>query len=176
MSEPTPDPGTMTYADPEDVVVVLGKIGPRVLANETVDLAEHLSIANVDVREYLRRAYPRGVPTFTPEGLTTLRWAEARIAAAAVLDILRASMPTDVAEVPERLRASAFATLAGGVPGSPVGDDTPGPPPDAVIDRTSPRHSAYAVSNFADPYDPATFTPVGRQGRGGPLPGTWSSM
>lgn len=150
MSETTP-PATQ-YAEPSDVVAVLGKMGPRIEAAETVSIPDQLAIAHTDVVDRLHSIYGRSLPEFSPVGRESVRWAVARLAAAAILDILRASMPSDVAEVPLRLRQSAWATIDGGVPGSPVGDAVPGPPP-GVTDTGLPLWSSRAPgSNFPDPY------------------------
>jgi hypothetical protein len=139
------------YASVPDVVVVLGKIGPRIETAGTVNLGSHLSIAHTEALDRLHVAYGRTLPVWAGDGLESVRWAEAKLAAAAVLDILRASLDT-AAEIPERLRRSAWAVLDGGVPGYPVGDP-PGGTGGAVVVEGVPLHSStMPLSNFADPY------------------------
>lgn len=151
MSETPPDAAEL-YASPDDVVAVLGKLGPRVAATESVSIDDQLAIAHADVVDRLHAVYGRTLPQFVPVGLESIRWATARLAGAAILDILRAAMPSDAAEVPERLRASAWSTLDGGVPGSPVGDPVPGPPAGATDPGLPLWSSAAPGSNFDDPY------------------------
>lgn len=173
MTETPPEP-TPEYATVPDVVLALGALGPRVEATPSVDLASHLSMAHAEVLDRLADAYgTRTLPVFTGDAMEAARWAEARIAAANVLDILRASL-TDVSDVPERLRRSAWATIDGGLPGFRPGDPDPGstPPPKFPEDIGVPRVSSCAPgSNFPDPYvDPL------RTGDTWPLrvDGTWT--
>lgn len=155
MSEPVPDPAS-PWSSVDDVVFVLGRLGPRVRANVDIDLDAFLSVAHSEALDRLVTVYGSpSLPTFTGDALVALRWAEAKLAAADILDMLRTTLGDDQAEVPERLRRSAWATLDGGVPGFRPGDPVPGEDGPPLPTWTSqPRHtSATPVSNFANPYD-----------------------
>lgn len=137
----------------EDTVTVLGKIGPRVQATDGIDVADHYAIGQAEAATLLHRIYPRQLPTFTGPAAQVVRWATAKLAAARILDILRASLDT-VSETPERLRASAYADLTGPLPGYPADadlDDDGQPIPDpAGPDGPRVGHGA-PCSAFPDP-------------------------
>lgn len=150
MSEPTPDP-LPEWSSEQDVYDTLGKLGPKVkdaADGGRFDTGAQLEAARAEAVTRLEVLYGvGGVPN--PEegaGFEVIRWAVARLAAANVLDILRASLP-DVSELPERLRRTAWATLGDGIPGFP-----PGGGPDTPGRRTTPLGSAGGVSQFPDPY------------------------
>ncbi len=123
MSETPPDETvTTTWASRDDVIAVLGNLGPRIAATSSVNLDEHLAIGHAEARSLLARTYVKGLPTWRGPALEVVRWAVAKLAAARVLDILRASLDT-TSELPERLRASAHGDLTGALPGYPAGAD-----------------------------------------------------
>lgn len=140
-----------TYASVEDVRVALGNLGNRLPA--TIDLDGHLGMAHAVVVDKLTDAYPGEIPTFTGPGLDVVRWAEARIAAADILDILRASTTTD-SPVAETLRQTAYDTLDRGVPGFRPGGPTTTPGTTPMPARPRVSHVA-TTTVFADPYTPA---------------------
>jgi hypothetical protein len=162
MSEPVPDPPS-PWTSPADVVFVLGKLGPRVQANTDIDLDAFVSAAHAEALDRLADAYgTRTLPAFAGDALTVLRWAEAQLAAADVLDMLRATLGDDQAEVPERLRRSAWAKLDGGVPGFRPGDPAPADGVTYPTWTSSPAHSSSTpVSNFPDPYADTLALPAG---------------
>lgn len=151
MSEPTPTPPP-TWAGEEDVFDTLGKVGPKVKAATEAgrfDTAAQLAAAHVEAYTRLEGVYGVGrvpAPVADSVGHEVLRWAVARLAAANILDILRASLP-DVSELPERLRRTAYATLDSPVPGFPPGGN-PGTP----AAWGAPFSTAGGVSQFPDPY------------------------
>ena len=146
MSETTPDPAA--FCDDADVKTTLGRLGSRPLPG--IDVGEHIAAAHADVLGRLGALYVN-LPTFAGNGLVVLRWAEAKLAAAAILDILAADLNDDVREVPERLRASAYETLSAPIVGYPPSGTTPdggSQPVYASTPRSSPGGSL-----FVDPYD-----------------------
>lgn len=140
------------YATIADVRTALGRIGNRLPAE--IDVAAFLAMGHATVLERLRAAYgPDGPPAFTGDGLEVVRWAEAKTAAAAILEILRSQLDS-VGDAPDRMRRSAEADLLGGVIGYPPGGvdpDATGPlgPSAAQGPRTS---SSGAYSLVPDPY------------------------
>ena len=60
------------------------------------------------------KVYPDGLPRFAGDGLTVVRYAEAKLAAAEVLDAIRVNLP-DLGDAPDQLRASALGSLRDGV-------------------------------------------------------------
>ena len=151
MSEQPPDTPTASDAD---VITVLGKIGPRVQATEGINVPEHYAIGHAEAATLLARTYPRQVPTFRGPAAEVVRWAVAKLAAARILDILRASLDT-VSETPERLRASAQADLTGPLPGYPAGSDldNDGQPLPTPPGSDGPRVGFDAPGSlFPDPY------------------------
>lgn len=151
---------TAPFATAPDVRVVLGPMGSviptDILEEAGVDVEEHIAAAHGEVLDRLADTYGPTLPTVTlaatPDAFLVVRWAEAKICAADILDILRASMDTE-SEIPERLRRSAWDTLARGLPGLRPGDPTtPGTPP-VVVWSGQPAHSSSTpVSNFPNPY------------------------
>lgn len=147
-----------TYANADDVRLALGPLGNRL--GPDVDVDAHLAMAHAEVLDKLADAYPGELPTFEGAGLDTLRWAEARLAAAAILDVLHAATNTDSA-VAATLRTTAYDTLTRGVPGYRPGSASgPGAPvPGPSLPVTSLRSR---VSVFPSPYDvPAVVVPDG---------------
>lgn len=142
------------YSSDPDVRLLLGKIGGRLPAE--VDVATFRSIAHADVLDRLGDAYGGTVPTLNAgsDALEAARWAEAKVAAAEILETLRASLP-DLGEAPEQLRTSAYATLSRGLPGLlPGGGTTTGPDGSPVATSPRPQVSSFTpVSLFEDPYD-----------------------
>jgi hypothetical protein len=162
MSEPTPPPPSEPWATDVEVKTTLGKIGSRVEA-AGIDIDAHISRAHSQAVDRLVKVYAtRTLPAFTGDALEAAKWAEAQLAAANILDILRASLDS-VSDLPERLRASAWETLDAGLPGFRPGDPTPGaddPPFPPETAGSSGRHSAAAASAFPDPYlDPFGLYP-----------------
>lgn len=109
------------YATDPDIVAVLGKIGPRLPAE--IAVATFGAIAHAETVDRLGEVYGDNVPAFTGNALEAVRWAEAKLAAAEILEALRASLP-DVGETPVRLRQSAERTLSSTIPGAPAGGGT----------------------------------------------------
>ncbi len=155
--------GQDTYSDDGDARTAIGPLGSRLPAG--LDLASHRAMAYAEIRGRLADLYPQGVPTFTSEGLSALRWAEAKLAAASVLEVLRASS-ADVGDVPSALRRSVEETLSGGIVGSPAGS-----PPAADADPATPLVYTGPVwsgqervmrvrSVFVDPYLPVGTGPT----------------
>lgn len=143
----------MTYATDPDVVSMLGTIGNRLPSWVTV--ATFRDLANAELVDRLAAVYPHGIPTFTGTGLEAVRWAEAKLAAAEILDAVRVNLP-DLGDAPDRLRASVDRTLDGGIVGYPPGStDVEGGTPGEIASPT-PRVSSYTpLSAFPDPYDAA---------------------
>jgi hypothetical protein len=153
MSEtPTTPPLPAPYAQPGDVHTALGKLGNR---PGLPDVDKHLAMAHAEVLDLLGDVYGATIPDpFRPIAAEALRWAEAKLAAAAILDILRAAYP-DESAVAAQLRESALATIRGGLPGQRPGDTSGSvtPPPGSGPVTLVPRLATEPpVSNFADPY------------------------
>ena len=139
------------YASADDVRNVLGTIGNRLPA--WVDLDVFLSAGHAEVVDRLAGVYPDGIPAFAGDGLTVVRWAEAKLTAADVLDAIRVQVD-DLGDGPDRLRASAVAALSDGVVGYPPGSSGVDVDGTTVPVSTSPRWSSYTpLSAFPDPYD-----------------------
>lgn len=145
----------MTYASSTDVIRLLGTIGSRLPSWVNVD--EFLAAAHAETADRLGRVYPDGdLPGFAGTGLAVVALAEAKIAAAEILEGIRVNLP-DLGEAPDRLRASAHETLSRAIPGYPPGGDEldddgdPGTPPRII--PPSPRVSSFTpLSAFPDPY------------------------
>lgn len=163
LDTPPGSPATARYASDADVRLALGKLGNRLPAE--VNIAAFGSMAHADLLGKLADVYPAGLPDFTSSGdaVEAVRWAEARLAAAEILDVLRAAYP-DVGETPSKLRESVASTLDGGIVGFPPGstavDDGSGG--SVVATSSAPLASSNAPSSlFIDPYedlrDPATL-------------------
>lgn len=152
MSEPPVTTDLTEWANIADVYSTLGKLGPKVKEaadNGRFEAEAHLSAARAEAFTRLEHVYGvGGVPSPEAESpaLEVVRWAVARIAAANILDILRASLP-DVSELPERLRRTAWASLDGALPGFP-----PGGGPNTPGTTNTPWASSGGVSQFPDPY------------------------
>jgi hypothetical protein len=144
----TPPGVTAPYADPDDVRLALGPLGGRLPVGFDVD--RHLRRAHAEVLDELGTVYRAGVPTFTGDGAEAARFAEANVAAANILDALRAHLG-DVSQLATDLRAAAARTVTGGVPGFPVdaGPTVPGTTSRPAVPQVS--HVA-RVSVFGDPY------------------------
>lgn len=144
----------MTYATGADAVTLLGNIGQRLPTS--IDPDQHVSVAHAEVVDRLGRVYPDGPPVFEGDGLLVVRWAEAKVAAASILDAVRVQFPDMVGELPGELRAAAWASLDDGVVGYPPGSaDVPdGVPGGEVYTPAGPMVSSFTpASNFVDPYD-----------------------
>lgn len=150
MSETPPEasPHADPYASDEQVRVVLGGLADRLPA--TISLEQRRAMAHAEVLERLVGTYGT-LPSaqWRPEALLAVQWAEAKIAAADILDIIRATRSDDSA-VADKLRASAYATLGRALPGQPIADDGSTTPPVAPLPYV-PR-STGGASVFADPY------------------------
>jgi len=151
-----------TYATDPDVLNFLGQIRNRL--PEWIGTAElrapFLEIAHSEVVDSLAAAYPQGVPSFTGAGRDVVRYAEAKLAAAQILDAVRVNLSTDQLDAPDRLRSSAFLSLEGGVAGYlPDTEQTPTPGGGGTGGGTTttgprPRVSSYtSLSAFPDPYE-----------------------
>lgn len=146
MSEPT-EP----YTTDADVKLVLGKIATGARLDQAgIDVAAMIPAAHVEVLDKLTEVYGPTLPDVTGDALETVRWAEARICAANILDILRASLDT-VSDIPERLRRSAWDTLGRGLPGLRPGDPA-GPEPLPTWTAQPAHSSSTPVSNWPNPY------------------------
>lgn len=152
-----PDP-TDPYTTVPDVVLVLGKIGPRLPAE--IDVAAFVDMAHADVVDRLADVYTHGIPAFDGDGLQAVRWAEAKLAAAEILGIVR-NMVNDVGDAPALLRAEVERTLAGGIVGYPPGSYTNDPNVPGVPVTTRPQvSSATPTSMFPDPYEDRRGDPL----------------
>lgn len=148
---------TAPYAAPADVTNVLGSIGSRLPA--WVDVATFLSTAHAEVVDRLSRVYREEIPAFEGDAATIVRYVEARVAAAAILDAIRVNLP-DLGDAPTELRASAYASIEDGVVGYPADatvtpgvDDGAGGTTPAVVTVPGPRVSSFTpLSAFPDPY------------------------
>lgn len=150
-------PAVVTYAGADDARAALGPVGNRLPT--WVDLDTRLRIAHAEVTDRLVDVYGHTLPTFTGDALEVLRWAEAKLAASDVLLLLRAMLTDSDSAVATELRASALATLAGGVPGfRPPGPTdsggSPTPGPDGTVSAGPRVSNAHTMSVFEDPYDP----------------------
>ncbi len=155
--------GQDTYSDDADVRVALGSLG-KVLPTG-FDLPAHRGMAFAELQGRLADLYPSGLPAFTIAGTAALRWAEAKLTAASVLEVLRASS-ADVGDVPAALRRSVEETLSGGIVGSPAGtapavDADPATPVVYTGPVWSGQERVVRVrSVFADPYLPVGSGPT----------------
>lgn len=150
------------FSTDEDVRNVLGTLRDRLPA--WVDVREYRSIAHGLLIDRLAVPYSDGIPTFTGAGLTLVRLAEAKLAAAEILEALRVNLP-DIGDAPDRLRSSAYVAVDNGVPGYPPGSsdvDDGDPDTPSVPANTGPRVSSFTpLSAVADPYAEAR-DPLGR--------------
>lgn len=142
------------YAADADVTNVLGTLGGRLPS--WVVVGSYLSIAHAQVVDRLANVYPSGSPAFVGDGLTVVKYAEARIAAAEILEAIRVNLP-DLGDAPDRLRAAAWASLDDGVVGYPPGStDVPDGDGGVVTASSGPRVSSFTpLSAFPDPYEAA---------------------
>lgn len=144
------------FAADQDVRNVLGTVGNRLPA--WIVIARYLSIAHATVVDRLARAYPNGIPTFEGDAADVVSFAEAKLAAAEILEAIRVNLP-DLGDAPDRLRDSAFSSIDDGVVGYPIGSsDVPGgdPAAPAATSTPGPRVSSFTpLSAFPDPYEPA---------------------
>jgi hypothetical protein len=141
---------TATYCTDEDVQQILGTLKNKLPS--FVDLDKSRQMAHAELVDRLSLMYPK-MPIWAGAGLEALRWAEAKLTGADILDSIRINIDT-VGDAPERLRAAVERTLEGGIVGYPPGsetvDDGDGNPV-AVV--RSPLVSSYTpVSAFPDPY------------------------
>lgn len=147
MSEPV---APSTYATAADVRIVLGALGSR---PGLPDIDPRLSMAHAEVLDRLSDVYGPTLPVWRASAAEAVRWAEAKLAAADLLDVLRATRDDD-STVAEKLRASAYATISGGLPGQRPGDASTSPdtPPGATPPTLPLLSSTATLSNFPDPY------------------------
>lgn len=146
----------MTYSTDDDVRNVLGSLRDRLPT--WVDLPAFREVAYATTLEKLGQAYPAGIPTFDGAAADVVRFAEAKYAAAEILDALRVNLPADSQDQPDRLRASADEALAGGVVGylpAPADQLPPSPAEDPPVSRMPVASSWTPFSAFPDPYAPA---------------------
>lgn len=146
------------YAAAGDVETTLGNLAGRLPADLS-PIETWLSLAHAEVVDVLSQVYPNGIPPFAAgsDGREAVRWAEAKIAAAEILEAVRINL-TDLGDVPTRLRDSALRTLADGVVGYPPGSTTTPDPDDpdgpGIVTSPRPRVSSYTpASAFPDPYE-----------------------
>lgn len=157
MALPLPTSGagpTARYASDGDIRLALGKLGNRLPAE--IDVAVFGSMAHADLLGRLADTYPAGVPAFasSPDAVEAVRWAEARLAAAMILDVLRAAF--DVGDTPGKLRESVRDTLDGGIVGFPPGSTevSDGAGGLLVVSGSVPLASSNAPNSlFVDPYE-----------------------
>lgn len=151
----------MTYSADTDVVDQLGTLGTRLPG--WVVVSTFRNIAHATITDRLGREYPDGIPLFSGASADVVRYAEAKLAAAEILEAIRVNLP-DLGDAPDRLRASVEETLTGGIVGYPPGsaavdvDGDPGTPGVAAV--AGPRVSSFTpLSAFPDPYAPARLDP-----------------
>lgn len=142
---------TATYCTDEDVKNVLGQLRNKLPSFVDLDLSRQM--ANAELRDRLAGYYPNALPAWAGAGFEIVRWCEAWLTAADVLDSIRINLDT-VGDAPERLREKVARALDGGIVGYPPGsttvDDGDGNP-QAVV--RSPLVSSFTpVSAFPDPY------------------------
>jgi hypothetical protein len=141
------------YATAEDVRTILGPIGNRLPA--WVNVTEFLGMAHAQLVDDLAKVYPDEIPTFAANGLSAVRWAEAKLAAAEILDAIRVTLGSDADDsAADSLRASARATISDGIVGyAPGAYDVEG-----TIETATARplvSSETSLSAFPDPYEAA---------------------
>lgn len=145
------------YADEQDVRNALGTLAARLPS--FVSLASNLSVAHAQVVDRLGQVYPNGIPTWAGDALDVVRFVEAKIAAAETLEQIRMNLP-DLGDQPDRLRASAWASIDDGVVGYPPGSSDAGSgggTPSTSV--PGPRMSSFTpLSAFSDPYAAARDT------------------
>lgn len=150
------------YATDEDVRNALGSLRDRLPA--WVDVAAFLQIAHAEMVDRLSRTYPDGIPAFLGAGLAIVRYAEAKLAAAEILEAIRVNLP-DLGEAPARLRESAESSISDGVAGYPPGTSTPGGDADPRPSNPGPRLSSFTpASTFPDPYAELRLNPLTNPG------------
>lgn len=143
---------TARYAADDDVRTALGKYGQRLPTD--LDLAGVGAMAHAELLDALAAVYPNGLPTFADDALEVVRWAEAKLAAAEVLSLLRVNY-ADLGDAPELMRSDALGRVRDGVigypPGSTSSDGGTGAP---VAVSPGPRLTSFTpASAFPDPYD-----------------------
>lgn len=148
----------MTYASAPDVVKLLGSIGTRL--PDWLNLEDYIDVAHGLTLDALSSSYPAKIPAFEGPGLEVVKWAEAKLAAAEALSAIRINLPESAREVPDEMRAEAYATLGRAVVGYPLDseavdvDGNPATP--SVVVTTAPRISSFTpMSAFGDPYEAA---------------------
>lgn len=141
------------YAAEADVRNVLGPLGTPTRLPSWISLADVLALAHAQVVDRLGFVYPNGLPTFSDDAVDVVRYAEAKVAAAEVLERLRVNLP-DLGDQPDRLLKSAWASLDDGVVGYPPGSsDTGGTTPGTTSSTPGPRSTSFTpLSAFDDPY------------------------
>lgn len=152
----TETPPAATYSTDDDVLHLLGRIGSRL--PDYVVVASFRSAAYAQIGESLGGVYTT-VPTFTkPTAVAALKWAEAKLAAADILDVLAADLNDDIRELPERWRAQVRETLAGGIVGYPPGggDSETGEPVTPSYPATPSVSHRTPGMLFPNAYDPET--------------------
>jgi len=144
------------YATDADVRNVLGQVGNRLPS--WVVVSKYVAIAHATVVDRLAKVYPDGIPPFAGDAVDVVAFAEAKLAAAEILEAIRVNLP-DLGDAPDRLRASAFSSMDDGVVGYPIGSvDVPGDgtTTPGTVSSPGPRLSSFTpLSAFPDPYEPA---------------------
>jgi hypothetical protein len=143
------------YSTDDDVTNVLGNIGNRL--PEWVTVADWRTLAHAEAVDMLAKVYPRGIPAFAGDGLVVVRYAEAKLAAAAILEAIRVNLP-DLGDAPDQLREDAVRILSDGVIGYPADselvDDDDNPETPSVPVQQAPVMSSFTpLSAFPDPYE-----------------------
>jgi hypothetical protein len=144
---------TDPYASDQDVADVLGTIASRLPT--WVSVPRFRASAHALVVDRLAKVYPDAIPAFDGNGLGVVTLAEAKVAAAEILDAIRVNLP-DLGEAPAELRKSAWESLDDGVVGYPIGSGgdsgSGGTGPTTTV--AGPRVSSYTpASAFPDPYE-----------------------
>lgn len=141
----------MTYSLDGDVTNALGTIGNRLPSWVTVETFRNM--ANAEILDRLARVYPDGIPTFEGPALEVVKYAEAKLAAAEILEAIRVNLP-DLGDAPDRLRTSAYDAIGDGVVGYPPGSaDTGSTSTPGQTSTPGPRVSSFTpLSAFPDPY------------------------
>lgn len=141
---------TTTYCTDDDVNQILGTLKNKLPAFVALDKARQM--AHAELLDRLGAMYPK-MPEWAGPGLEAVKWAEAKLTGADILDSIRINIDT-VGDAPERLRAAVERTLVNGIVGYPIGsevvDDGDGNPHTVI---RSPLVSSFTpFSAFPDPY------------------------
>lgn len=150
-------PASEPYSTDDDVRNSLGNVRDRLPT--WVSIPTFRATAHATILDRLSRVYPDGIPTFGGAAGEVVRYAEAKLAAAEILEAIRVNLP-DLGDAPDRLREDAFRAVDDGVVGYPAGStDTGSPSSPGQTSTPGPRVSSFTpLSAFPDPYG------LGREG------------